>query len=126
MTASASSPPAPRRRRLQLAAGLLVVVLVGAWALPSLGGFSSALLDQARGRLTVKRYGEPMPGGDIYHRLMRDRYGVAVEESGCVLVPGQIRFIEAYNVYAAWRLRSRFGRDVSAECEIEAMRAALP
>lgn len=117
-------PAAPetwfRRKGARIAAGLGVVAIVGWFLLPRVLGLGLAMVDHARGRAALKRYGEPMIGADTFHRLMRERYEVSVDEAGCNISSSTIRYIEAYNWYADLRLRSRFGRDVWAECQREA------
>jgi hypothetical protein len=66
-------------------------------------------------------WGEPYDEMRDYHRLMRDRYGVIVSESGCVVTDEEVRAMTAYNWYSERRLRARFNRDAAQECWQDAM-----
>jgi hypothetical protein len=76
----------------------------------------AALFDQARGHYEVKAYGLPDEVDFEYNRLLKERYGVEVDEAGCVVSEKLIRYIHGYNSVSKLRLTAKFSRDIFSEC----------
>jgi hypothetical protein len=81
-----------------------------------------ARIDHARGLDVILAAGYPAPWSDDCADLLRVRYGVKVERvAGCVIPPGLDWYIDGYNGVSERLLMQRFGKDIFAECNADAM-----
>src|SRR5262249_27032297 len=111
-----------RHRLLAAVVGIVVIVIIVTWWFSAyLRGMAVALADQSRGHYEVQTFGYPPPWLGEYRRLVRERYGVDVKPvAGCVVTQDLDSYVAGYNSVSESRIRSRFGKDIFAECAQEA------
>ncbi len=109
------------RGHKKLTVVLALVILVGSlslWFLSApIRGNLAARLDVYRGRYQVLGYGLPSPWIHKYAQCLQDRYNVRYHAvAGCVVSPGLVSYVDAYNRVTCAAANKKFGRDVFQEC----------
>jgi hypothetical protein len=123
-SAAGGNPPGRFRFYSSIVLALLVLTLIALSLLPSAGsvvgrirGSLSARIDVRRGHLEIKSFGEPPAWHEEYRRLLREKYGVAVDTSaGCCPSRSDHVFMESYNGVSGPAILEKFGKDVFREC----------
>jgi hypothetical protein len=83
---------------------------------------SEARNDIEQGEYKIQMIGGPPAAFDYeYVRLLRDRYGVKINVLASCVVPNEIEWYhDGYNCVSEPRIREHFGKDIFAECYVEA------
>jgi hypothetical protein len=88
------------------------------------GSFRGGLVaryDISRGNYEVLGYGLPVAWRPEYARLLAQRYGVRFHSvAGCVVSPGLVAYVDAYDKASASAINQKFGHDIFEECSREA------
>jgi hypothetical protein len=85
-------------------------------------GAMVARIDGARGQRVILAAGYPAPWSDDYAELLQVRYGVEVQRvAGCSISPDVGWYMDGYNGVSRRLLIQRFGKDIFAECNTDAM-----
>ncbi|EEF59911.1 hypothetical protein [Pedosphaera parvula] len=113
------------RNHKNLAAVVGVVAFMVAWWLSaSARGYLVARFDVARGHYEVQGFGLPAKWRPDYARLLRERYGIEHHTvAGCVVSDSLVSYVGAYNSVTKTAAQRKFGRDVFAECAVDARKA---
>ncbi len=84
-------------------------------------GARAAAIDLARGNLRYKWIGHGGPGGVEFCRLVRERWGMEVDDFGiCMVSDEKLAFARDYNETVRGHLFAAHGRDVIEETLAEA------
>lgn len=108
----------------------LVVALAAGWVYYLLAplddarqGHADAQADIHAGKLVLHALGEHPPWADTYYRLLRERYGIVVEqEDSAGLHREVVNKSRAYNATMQAEMHRRFGADVFKRAQEEARR----
>ena len=102
---------------------LLIGFVIFAWFVPwGLGlGYLAAKWDISRGHYEIAKYGLVRTPLSIYSRLLKERYNIKCSTaSGCMVMPSEVEFKNAYNAVAVPAIIDHFGKDVFEECKVAA------
>jgi hypothetical protein len=70
----------------------------------------------------VLGYGLPSPWRPAYARCLQERYNVRFRAvAGCIVSESLVSYVNAYDSVLEEATRRKFGRDVSQECEDQAL-----
>jgi hypothetical protein len=108
-----------------VAVGLAIsFTAVSTWHLAApLRGDLAARIDVHQGSYQILAYGLPTAERPEYAECLRRRYGVEFRAvAGCIVSPGLISYVEAYDRLASSAANRKFGHDIFEECAQEAHR----
>ena len=118
---SRSSGNIPRRQVFVFVLQLSFVIAV--WFAPwgAALGYFAASYDLRQGHFYIKRIGLMREPSLTYQRLLKDRYEIgSLSGAGCMPMPAQVDYADAYNTRSRAAILKHFGRDVFAECRRDA------
>lgn len=116
--------PAYVLRLLVFFAALVIVGYSIWWLAAYQRGMLAARWDHARGHFEIQVYGYPPEWRDDYARLLHERFGVEVNTvAACVVTDELGRYVDGYNAVSQSGSVARFGKDIFAECEVDARKA---
>lgn len=112
---------------VHLACALAAVFLCSACALVSSAsaqrGRSDARADLRAGRLAIETFGLPPRDRPIYHRLLKERYGIEPRVvAGCIVNDSILGHVRGYNEVMREEIQRRFGANVFERTAEEARR----
>jgi len=109
--------------RHPLVYGALILFVSLVWFAPwaSVYGRLSARYDISRGHFEIQKYGLVRSPLSLYSRILKERYNIHCPTvSGCMVLPSEVEFKNAYNAVSQPAIKEHFGKDVFAECLLAA------